>query len=90
MARKAVVYRAQIYKGDPRTCAIFIPAWGSNWGFPVIKVTVIRQVRTSPASAVVCGVKLTPVKCHTVREDRGHICFAFVFCVCGWQKPEDP
>ena len=25
-------YQAQIYKGDPRTCAIFIPAWGSNWG----------------------------------------------------------
>ena len=22
----------QIYKGDPRTCAIFIPAWGLNWG----------------------------------------------------------
>ena len=22
----------QIYKGDPITCAIFIPAWGSNWG----------------------------------------------------------
>ena len=23
----------QIYKGDPRTCAIFIPAWGSNWPY---------------------------------------------------------
>ena len=29
--------QAQIYTGDPRTCAIFIPVWGSNWwysGFP--------------------------------------------------------
>ena len=26
-------YGPQIYKEDPRTCAIFIPAlWGSNWG----------------------------------------------------------
>ena len=23
---------SQIYNGDPRTCAIFIPAWGSNSG----------------------------------------------------------
>ena len=23
----------EIYKGDPRTCPIFIPTWGSNWGF---------------------------------------------------------
>ena len=22
----------QTYTGDPRTCDIFIPAWGSNWG----------------------------------------------------------
>ena len=41
----------QIYKGDPRTCAILIPALGSNWGsscFPVV-----CQVRMSPASAVI-------------------------------------
>ena len=23
----------QMYKGDPRTCAILILAWGSNWGY---------------------------------------------------------
>ena len=36
---------AQIYKGDPRTCTILIPAWGSNWGssgFHVIKVTMVH------------------------------------------------
>ena len=26
------VSEPQIYKGDPRTCIIFIPAWGLNWG----------------------------------------------------------
>ena len=26
------VYDPQIYKGDPRTCPIFIPVWGSNSG----------------------------------------------------------
>ena len=38
----------QIKTRDPRTCTIFIPAWGSNLGylvFPAIKITVIRQVR---------------------------------------------
>ena len=49
-------YNPQMYKGDPRTCAILIPAWGSNWGylgFPVIKITVVRQVRMSPTSTAV-------------------------------------
>ena len=29
---KMFQYESQIYKGDPRTCTIFIVAWGSNWG----------------------------------------------------------
>ena len=24
--------KLQVYRGDPRTFTIFIPAWGSNWG----------------------------------------------------------
>ena len=24
---------SQTFKGDPRTCAVCIPAWGSNWGY---------------------------------------------------------
>ena len=46
----------QIYKGNSTTGTIFIPAWGSNWGlqvFPVIKITVARQVRMSPASTAI-------------------------------------
>ena len=27
-----ILLLSQIYKGDPRTCAMFILAWGSNWG----------------------------------------------------------
>ena len=46
--------KPQIYKGDPRACVIFILAWGLDWGgLPVIKLTMVRQVCMSPASAVV-------------------------------------
>ena len=31
--RRITLENPQIYKGDPRTCAIFIPAWVSNWGY---------------------------------------------------------
>ena len=50
------LFGSQIYKGDPRTCAIFIPVWGSNWrslGFPVIKIILVLQKRMSPASTAV-------------------------------------
>ena len=53
---KILKYKSQIYKGDPRTCAIFIPAWAQIGGlrvFPVIKITVVHQVCMSPASTVV-------------------------------------
>ena len=30
--QQVVEDQPQIYKGDPRTCAIFILAWSSNWG----------------------------------------------------------
>ena len=51
-----IMYFSQKNKVDPRTCATFIPAWGSNWGslgFPVIKITAVHQVFTSPASTAV-------------------------------------
>ena len=58
---------------------------GSIGVFPVIKITVVRQVRMSPVSSAVWAWRKTHV------EDRGRICFAFVFvCVCGRQKPEYP
>ena len=45
-----------MYMGDPRTCAIFILEWGSNWGssgFSIIKITVVHQERMSLASTAV-------------------------------------
>ena len=47
-----------IYKGDPRTWAItFVSRHEAQirglWGFPVIKITVVCQVRMSPASTAV-------------------------------------
>ena len=44
----------------------------------------------SPASTAVWVFRLTCVKHRMERKDCGHICFAFGFCVCGRQKPEDP
>ena len=42
----------QIYRGDPRNCAIFIPYGAQILGFRVfsrIKIIVVHQVRMSPA-----------------------------------------
>ena len=43
----------------------------------------------SLASAAVWGWRWPCAKHCTARKDCGRICFAFVFCVCGQQKPED-
>ena len=45
--------QSQTYKWDLRTCAIFIPAWNSNWGS--------SQARMSPASTAVWAVKIKHV-----------------------------
>ena len=42
----------QIHKGDPRTCAIFITAWGSNWGSSGF--SRIRNNRGSSGAYVTC------------------------------------
>ena len=73
----------QIYKGDPRTCTIFIPAWGSNWGFmgfPAIEISVICQVRMYCGLNVKINTRETP---HSTQKLWTHL-FAFVsICVCG-------
>ena len=51
-----VVSAPQIYKGDPRTCAILcrygVKIEGIHF-FPMIKITVVLQVRMLPASTAV-------------------------------------
>ena len=86
----------QIHKGDPRTCAILIPAWGLKWGiqvFPLIKITMVPWF-------VRCGCHphllhferedKHALKCRMACEDHGRTCFAFVFaCVVG-KNPDTP
>ena len=78
----------QIHKGDPRTCAIFIPTWAQIRGlrvFPVIKIIMVRHVHLSPESTAFRAWRWTRIKCRTAWKDRGCSCFAFVF-VFGQQK----
>ena len=80
-------------KGEPRTCAIFILAWGSNWG----SLGVFRNQNNCGSSNVyvtcfycILNMKIICLKRRTAQEDCGRICFAFVFCVCGQQNPNTP
>ena len=40
---KTDVPTPQIQTGDPRTCSIFIPAWGSSWGIQVFSSDKIKK-----------------------------------------------
>ena len=55
--------KSQIYKGDPRTCAIFIPAWTTKLAirlFPAIKITLIHQVHMFYGLSVKINTYKTP------------------------------
>ena len=78
-----------MYKGDSRTCAIFISVWGSNWGilvFPAIKITMIRQVRMYCSLSVKINTRKMP---HSMRWSWTYI-VCICFHICGRQKPEYP
>ena len=83
----------QIYKGDPRTYAIFIPAWGSNLGFSGFSRN--QNNRGSSGAYVTCiycdlSVKINTHKMpHGVQRSWTHL-LCIYFCVCGRQKPKDP
>ena len=82
-------YVVVIYTGDPRTCAIFILAWASNWGssgFP-------RNQNKSGSSGayVTCIYRSLSMKVNTCKMLHGaRRSWAHLFCVCGRPKPEDP
>ena len=83
----------QIYKGDTKTCAIFIPAWDSNrglWIFPVIEVSVVCQVRMSPASNGGLSIKINTCKMLHGTQRSWKQLFCACFCMSGQQKSEDP
>ena len=84
---------AQIYKGDPRTCAIFIPPWGwnLNWGYSGFSRD--QNNRNSSGAYVLrskCENKHACRKDRTARQDRGRILFPCVSaCVVG-KHPNTP
>ena len=88
------------HKWDPRTCAIFIPAWGSNWGSlvsPVIKIIVVRQVRTCMSPAFTDQLRFVRADKHAQNAVWRAKVDAFVLRLllrtcgqCGWQNPKTP
>ena len=63
-------YSSYASAGDPRTCAILILAWSSNWvdnGFPTIKIIVILQMH------MYCGLSMK-----NTHENSTRILFALV------------
>ena len=87
------MFSTQIDNVDPKTCAIFIQAWGSSWGSSgFVRNQIDRGSSGTYATCIYCGliVKINTLKSRTAREDRGHICFKFVFaCVVG-KDPKTP
>ena len=85
---------SQIYTTDTRTCASLIPVWGSNWGlqaFPIIKIIMVRQVHVLLACTAVFAWRQSHIKSRTKKLQRllTHLLWV-CFCMCGWQKSEDP
>ena len=80
----------QIYKGDPRTCAIFIPAWGSNWGSSGFSRNQnTRRSSGAYVTCIYCGLSMM-INMHKNAARRTKIVDAFCFYVHGRQKPKDP
>ena len=80
-----VVTKAQIYKEDPRTCAIFILAWGSNWGSLGFSCNNPGSSGVY-ATCIFCGLSMK-INMHKLSHGVQRSCrifFAFVFvCVVG-------
>ena len=73
-------WQAQIYKGDLRTCAIFIPARKSNWGSLVFHNQNNRGSSGTYVTCIYCGLSVKINMCKTPHSLK--IVDAFVFaCV---------
>ena len=84
----------QIYKGDPRTCVIFIPAWGSNWGS--LGFSRNQNNRGSWGGYVTCiycslSVKINPqnIARHAKIVNIFVLCLILCVCVVG-KNPKTP
>ena len=79
----------QIYKGDPRICTIFIPAWGSNWGSSGFSHNQNNHDLSGMyVTCIYCGLCVKINMCKMQRDVQR--LWAHFFYVCGWQKPKDP
>ena len=82
-----------MYTRDPRTCAIFIPTWGSIWGSSGFSRN--QNNRGSSGAYVTCMYCGLSVKTNTRKTPYGarrswtHL-FCICFCMCGRQKPLSP
>ena len=64
--------------------------FGGLWLFPVIKIIMVRQVSVlSECTAVWEWWQTSAKMLHGVWRSWTHL-FCVYFCMCGWQKPEDP
>ena len=85
-----------LHTRDPRTCTIFIMAWGSNWGSSGFFHN--QNNRGSSGAYVTCiccgpSVKINTLESHKTlhgaRRSWSHL-FCLCFCVCGWKNPKTP
>ena len=84
------VYCYHRYKPEiPTTCAIFIAAWGSNWGSSGF---YCNQNNCGLSGVyVTCIYRGPSVKINMHKTLHGAWrSWPHLFCVCGQQKPEDP
>ena len=82
-------YDPQIYKGDPRTCSIFIQALGSNWGYTGFSRDQ-NNCDSSGAYGLRQSVKINKRETlHGTRRSWMHFVWG-CFCLCGRQKPKYP
>ena len=79
----------QIYKGDPRTCAILISAWDSNWGYSDFSR---NQNNHGSSGAYITSiyyglsVKITRVEMqHSAQRSSRHL-FCILFLCVWWAK----
>ena len=81
----STIFYPQIYKGDPRTCYIFISAWGSNLGSSGFS----HNKNNCGLHYCSLGMETNMIKTQHGSKDRVHICFMLIFTcmVCKNQKP---
>ena len=73
-------------QGRSQNLRHFYPNMGLKLGvfrvFPVIKITIVHQVRMSPASTIYCGLSMKTNRCKTLHGTQRSWTHLFCFCFC--------